>query len=85
MSGGRGQTSVYAVNGKARALTPREAGRMQGLPDWAVHHAVKTHACKHAGNAVAIPLVRELVRPLSRALGTTRVSVGTAHMEGGAA
>jgi len=85
MSGGRGQTSVYAVNGKARALTPREAGRMQGLPEWAVHHAVKTHACKHAGNAVAIPLVRELVRPLSRALGTTRVSAGTAHMEGGAA
>jgi DNA (cytosine-5)-methyltransferase 1 len=85
MSGGRGQTSVYAVNGKARALTPREAGRMQGLPEWAVHHAVKTHACKHAGNAVAIPLVRELVRPLSRDLGTTRVSAGTAHMEGGAA
>jgi DNA (cytosine-5)-methyltransferase 1 len=85
MSGGRGQTSVYAVNGKARALTPREAGRMQGLPEWAVHHTVKTQACKHAGNAVAIPLVRELVRPLATVLGTFRVSAGTAQMERGAA
>lgn len=85
MSGGRGQTSVYSVNGNARALTPREAGRMQGLPEWAVHHSVKTHACKHAGNAVAIPLVRELVRPLAKTLGTSRVSACTAAMEGGAA
>jgi len=84
-SGGRGQTSVYSVNGNARSLTPREAGRMQGLPEWAIQHSVKTHARKHAGNAVAIPLVRELVRPLTTVLGTTRVSAGTAQMEGGAA
>ena len=37
---------------------------MQGLPERAIHHPTKTQACKHAGNAVAIPLVRELVRPL---------------------
>lgn len=85
MSGGRGQTSVYAVNGKARALTPREAGRMQGLPEWAIHHPTKTQACKHAGNAVAIPLVRELVRPLAHTLGTARVSAFTTAMQGGAA
>ena len=85
MSGGRGQTSVYSVNGKARALTPREASRMQGLPEWAVHHSIKTHACKHAGNAVAIPLVRELVRPLATALGCARVNATFALLEGGAA
>lgn len=85
MGGGRGQTAAYSVNGKARALTPREAGRMQGLPEWAVQHAAKTHACKHAGNAVAIPLVRELVRPLASTLAAYRASVTAVQMEGGAA
>jgi DNA (cytosine-5)-methyltransferase 1 len=83
MSGGRGQTSVYSVNGKGRALTPREACRMQGLPEWAIHHSIKTHACKHAGNAVAIPLVRELARNLASTLNGANAVAH--HMEGGAA
>lgn len=64
--GGRARcTGAYRVSGGARGLTPREAGRMQGLPEWAAHHPVTTHALKHAGNAVAVPLARELGRQLA--------------------
>lgn len=85
MSGGRGQTSVYSINGKARALTAREACRLQGLPEWSAHHHVRTHACKHAGNAVAIPLVRELGRMLGSSLSIKKSKAGTAFVMGGVA
>lgn len=68
-SGGRARGGVYLVNGKARGLTPREANRMQGMPEWAAHHPLTTHALKHAGNAVAIPVTRELGRQLGQILG----------------
>jgi DNA (cytosine-5)-methyltransferase 1 len=68
--GGRAAcTGAYLVNGKARGLTPREAYRMQGMPSWAVHHNVASHALKHAGNAVAVPVARELGRQLAAILG----------------
>lgn len=65
--GGRARnTEAYFINGHARGLTPREAARMQGLPEWAVHHPVRSHALKHAGNAVAVPLVQALGRQLGQ-------------------
>lgn len=68
--GGRATcTGAYLVNGKVRGLTPREAARMQGMPEWAAHHPVKGHALKHAGNAVAVPVARELGRQLAAILG----------------
>lgn len=67
--GGRARGGVYLVNGKARGLTPREANRMQGMPEWAAHHPLPTHALKHAGNAVAVPVARELGRQLGQILG----------------
>lgn len=64
--GGRARcTGAYRVSGGARGLTPREAARMQGMPEWATHHPVATHALRHAGNAVAVPLARELGRQLA--------------------
>lgn len=69
-SGGRASyTGVYLIDGHARGLTPREACRMQGMPEWAAHHLISSHAFKHAGNAVAVPLARELGRQLSAILG----------------
>ena len=69
-SGGRARcTGAYLINGKARGLTPREANRMQGMPEWAAHHPLPTHALKHAGNAVAVPVARELGRQLGQILG----------------
>lgn len=68
--GGRAsQTGAFLVNGHARGLTPREAYRMQGMPEWATHHATTSHALKHAGNAVAVPVARELGRQLGAILG----------------
>ena len=68
--GGRARyTGAYLVNGHARGLTPREACRMQGMPEWASHHPTTSHALKHAGNAVAVPVARELGRQLGAILG----------------
>lgn len=68
--GGRAAcTGAYYIDGKARGLTPREASRMQGMPEWAAHHRVTSHALKHAGNAVAVPVARELGRQLGQILG----------------
>lgn len=64
-SGGAAQfTGAYKVKGGARPLTPREAARMQGMPEWAVQHGNRRHALRHAGNAIALPLARELGRQL---------------------
>ena len=67
--GGRARFSgAYRVEGGARALTPREACRMQGIPEWAAHHPTHKRAMQHAGNAVAVPVVRELGRSIGLAL-----------------
>lgn len=69
--GGRARcTGAYRVSGGARGLTPREAARMQGLPEWAAHHPLATHALRHAGNALAVPLARELGRQLAAHLAS---------------
>lgn len=57
--------SAYELPGGARALTPREANRLQGMPEWAEVHPTHSHAMKQAGNAMAVPLARELVRQLT--------------------
>ena len=67
--GGRARFSgAFRVKGGARALTPREACRMQGIPEWAEHHTTHKRAMQHAGNAVAVPVARELGRSISAAL-----------------
>lgn len=55
--GGRARcTEAYLIGDKVRGLTPREACRMQGLPEWFAHHEKPTQALKQAGNALAYPL-----------------------------
>ena len=67
--GGKARFSgAYAVPGGARALTSREACRMQGIPDWAQHHPNWKIAMGQAGNAVAVSVARELGRRISEAL-----------------
>lgn len=68
-SGGKARfTGGFKVRGGARPLTAREAARMQGMPEWARQHDVQRHAMRHAGNAVATPLARELGRALAALL-----------------
>lgn len=41
-----------------RVITPREAARLQGFPDWFVFHPTKWHSFRQIGNSVS-PIVAE--------------------------
>lgn len=43
-----------------RVITPREAARLQGFPDWFALHPTKWHSFRQIGNSVS-PIVAELV------------------------
>jgi DNA (cytosine-5)-methyltransferase 1 len=43
-----------------RVITPREAARLQGFPDWFVFHATKWHSFRQIGNSVS-PIVSEVL------------------------
>lgn len=45
---------------KPRVITPREAARLQGFPDWFALHGTKWHSFRQLGNSVS-PLVAESV------------------------
>lgn len=45
---------------KARVITPREAARLQGFPDWFLLHTTKWHSFRQLGNSVS-PIVAETV------------------------
>ena len=65
-SGGPGRsTGAFLIGRRARPLSSREAFRMQGFPEWASPHPVESHALRHAGNAVAVPLARALAASLA--------------------
>lgn len=51
-----------------RVITPREAARLQGFPDWFTFHSTKWHSFRQIGNSVS-PLIAEFVLgTISRAL-----------------
>jgi len=43
---------------KPRVISPREAARLQGFPDWFVFHPTKWHSFRQIGNSVS-PIVAE--------------------------
>lgn len=43
---------------KPRVITPREAARLQGFPDWFALHSTKWHSFRQIGNSVS-PIVSE--------------------------
>ena len=45
---------------QARVITPREAARLQGFPDWFLLHPTKWHSFRQLGNSVS-PIVAERV------------------------
>lgn len=45
---------------EARVITPREAARLQGFPDWFALHGTKWHSFRQLGNSVS-PIVAEAV------------------------
>lgn len=61
---GRDKGSYQAVRPihprSARVITPREAARLQGFPDWFVFHQTKWHSFRQIGNSVS-PIVSESI------------------------
>lgn len=43
-----------------RVITPREAARLQGFPDWFIFHPTKWHSFRQIGNSVS-PIVAEFI------------------------
>jgi len=43
---------------RPRVITPREAARLQGFPDWFIFHSTKWHSFRQIGNSVS-PIVAE--------------------------
>ena len=62
--GAGGRTGLYLVNGKPRALTPRECARMQGFPETFAPHANRNTALRQFGNSVSVPVVEAIARAL---------------------
>lgn len=54
----------------ARVITPREAARLQGFPDWFAFHKTKWHSFRQIGNSVS-PIVAEEI--LSRIYSKLKV------------
>jgi DNA (cytosine-5)-methyltransferase 1 len=59
---GRDKGSFQAVRpvhfSSNRVITPREAARLQGFPDWFIFHRTKWHSFRQIGNSVS-PIVSE--------------------------
>lgn len=51
-----------------RAITPREAARLQSFPDDFIFHSAPTHAATHIGNAVPILLAQKIGGVIMRLL-----------------
>ncbi|WP_243039983.1 DNA cytosine methyltransferase [Dyella sedimenti] len=53
---------------KPRVISPREAARLQGFPDWFVFHPTKWHAFRQIGNSVSPIVAEHLLAKISAAL-----------------
>lgn len=48
-------------HGSPRVITPREAARLQGFPDWFQFHGTKWHSFRQIGNSVSPTVAEELL------------------------
>ena len=51
-----------------RVITPREAARLQGYPDWFQFHPTKWHSFRQIGNSVSPILAEHILRVIKSAL-----------------
>ncbi len=51
-----------------RVISPREAARLQGFPDWFQFHPTKWHAFRQIGNSVSPIVAETLLRVIKRAI-----------------
>jgi DNA (cytosine-5)-methyltransferase 1 len=53
-----------------RKVTPREAARLQGFPEWFQVHPSDTQAYKQFGNSVAVPVIDAIAKKVAKLLAT---------------
>lgn len=53
-----GEAMIRYWDGSLRYMTTRESARAQGFPDWYEFTGARSHAMRHIGNAVAVPVAR---------------------------
>lgn len=53
-----GEAMIRFRDGSLRYMTVRESARIQGFPDWYEFAGARSHAMRHIGNAVAVPVAR---------------------------
>ena len=56
---------------EARVITPREAARLQGFPDWFQFSPTKWHSFRQIGNSVSPILAERILSVVARSLGST--------------
>ena len=54
-----------------RVITPREAARLQGFPDWFQFSSTKWHSFRQIGNSVSPILAEQILGVIARSLGIT--------------
>ncbi len=54
---------------RPRVISPREAARLQGFPDWFVFHPTKWHAFRQIGNSVSPIVAEKLLTSIRLATG----------------
>ncbi|MES2671811.1 MAG: DNA cytosine methyltransferase [Pseudomonadota bacterium] len=59
-----------------RVISPREAARLQGFPDWFVFNPTKWHSFRQIGNSVS-PIVAEQLMKVLKIRGTLASTMGT--------
>ena len=62
---------------EGRVITPREAARLQGFPDWFQFHPTKWHSFRQIGNSVSPMLAERVLAVIAGALGNTAHGRGT--------
>ena len=61
---------------EARVITPREAARLQGFPDWFQFSPTKWHSFRQIGNSVSPILAERILSVVARSLGITNCTEG---------
>jgi len=69
MQGGGQEPKVLIENTKIRKITPLEAWRLQGFPDWAFKRAKQaglsdSQLYKQAGNSVTVPVIKAIAEKM---------------------